>query len=66
MIKFKNWLLLRFLPSWAKESVYNENKKLKEKIIEQQNEIENLKSYISGIEYAFRRTVVVKNEVNSK
>lgn len=63
MKKLKNWLLLRFLPVWAKESVYQENQKLKQKITSQQNEIDRLNAYISGLEYAARRRVIVNNEV---
>ena len=63
MKKFKDWLLLRFLPAWAKETVYKENYRLLEKIAEQKSEIDRLNAYIDGLEYAVRRSVIVKNEV---
>ena len=63
MKKFKDWLLLRFLPAWAKDTVYKENSRLLEKIAEQKSEIDRLNAYIDGLEYAVRRSVIVKNEV---
>ena len=63
MKKLKNWLLLRFLPVWAKESVYRENQILKQKIASQQNEIDRLNAYIAGLEYGARRRVTINNEV---
>lgn len=63
MRKIKDWLLLRFLPAWAKESVYAENRRLRERIEEQQHELDRLEAYAAGLEYAFRRRVVIRNEV---
>ena len=63
MKKLKNWLLLLFLPVWAKESVYRENQMLKQKIASQQNEIDRLNAYIAGLEYGARRRVTINNEV---
>lgn len=63
MRKIRDWLLLRFLPAWAKESVYAENKRLRDRLEEKQHEIDRLNAYASGLEYALRRRVVVKNEV---
>ena len=63
MTKLKNWFLLHFLPVWAKESVYRENQKLKQKIMEQQSEINQLKAYAAGLEYALRRRITIHNGV---
>lgn len=63
MRKIKDWLLLRFLPAWAKESVYAENRRLRERIEEQQHEFDRLEAYAAGLEYALRRRVVIRNEV---
>lgn len=63
MRKIKDWLLLRFLPAWAKESVYAENRRLRERIEEQQHELDRLEAYAAGLEYALRRRVVIRNEV---
>lgn len=64
MKKLRNWLLLQFLPAWAKQSVYRENEQLKMQISEQQQQINQLRAYASGLEYALRRRVVIKNEVS--
>ena len=60
MSKIRDWLILNFLPAWAKESVYKENQKLKEKIklLEQDNKV--LKAYVSGLEYGIRKKVVIQ------
>lgn len=63
MRKFKNWLWLHFLPVWAKESVYKENAKLKQRVLDQQQEINRLNAYISGLEYALRRRITINNGV---
>ena len=63
MIKLKNWLVLRFLPAWAKETLYKQNQSLKETIEKQKREIDRLNAYISGLEYAVRRNVTIRNEV---
>lgn len=63
MRKLKEWIIARFLPVWAKEQVYAENRKLARKIEEQQREIERLTAYAAGLEYALRRGVTIRNEV---
>lgn len=63
MRKIKDWLILRFLPAWAKESVYAENRRLRERIEEQRHELDRMEAYAAGLEYALRRRVVIRNEV---
>lgn len=63
MKKFRDWIILKFLPAWAKESVYKENQVLREKLERQRQEIERLNAYAAGLEFALRRRVVIKNEV---
>lgn len=62
MRKWKTWLLERFLPAWAKDSVYRENKALQAKIAEQKQEIRELSAYIDGLEAGLRsmRRIVVQ------
>ena len=64
MKRIRDWLLLRFLPAWAKESVYKENQRLRDKLEQQQHEIDRLNAYAAGLEYAVRRRMVIKNEVS--
>lgn len=62
MIKrFRKWLIERFLPTWAKESVLKENEQLKAKLDEQALEIERLNAYIDGLENGVRwqRRIVI-------
>lgn len=63
MTKLEEWLMLRFLPAWAKESVYKENQRLRAQIEQQQHEIDRLTAYTCGLEYALRRGVTIRNEV---
>lgn len=65
MRKFKTWLMERFLPAWAKESVFRENAALRDKLAKREQEIRELNAYIDGLETALRsmRRIVVQNEV---
>lgn len=65
MRRFRRWLLERFLPAWAKDSVFQENARLKIKLEQQEQEIEQLNAYIDGLETALRsmRRIVIQNEV---
>lgn len=65
MSKIKQWLLERFMPAWAKDSVYRENAVLRDKLDRQAQEIRELNAYIDGLETALRvmRRIVVQNEV---
>lgn len=63
MKKFKTWLLERFLPAWAKDSVYRENQTLKAELERQKQEIRELNAYIDGLEQGLRsmRRIVIQN-----
>ena len=65
MRRFRQWLLERFLPAWAKDSVYRENKLLRAKLDERGQEIRELESYIDGLETVLRsmRRIVIRNGV---
>lgn len=67
MRKFKTWLVERFLPAWAKDSVYRENQILRAKLDDRDREIRELNAYIDGLETALRsmRRIVIQNEVKS-
>ena len=53
-MKFREWLLERFLPAWCREELLAENERLRGKIIEQAAEIERLEAYIAGVKTALR------------
>lgn len=65
MRKFKIWLLEQFLPAWAKDSVYRENKQLLAQLERQKQELRELHAYIDGLEAGLRalRRVTIRNEV---
>ena len=59
----RRWLIDRFLPVWAKETVLTECKHLRERVAFLEQENAQLRAYASGLEYGARRKVIVKNEV---
>lgn len=65
MREFKTWMVERFLPAWAKDSVYRENQILRGKLDDRDREIRELNAYIDGLETALRsmRRIVIQNEV---
>ena len=67
MRRFRQWLLERFLPAWAKDSVYRENAALREKLDAQAREIRELNAYIDGLETGLRsvRRIIIQNGVKS-
>ena len=50
----KKWLINNYLPMWAKETVFAENKALKKKVEKLEKEVDNLLAYICGIEFALK------------
>ena len=56
MKRFKKWLIDRFLPRYAYETLVVELEKATKKMEELQRTIERQQSYISGLEYALRCT----------
>lgn len=51
----KKWLLERFLPMWAKETVLADNRALQRKNKALQQENRELSAYIRGLELGLRR-----------
>lgn len=51
----KQWFYHRFLPMWAKETVLADNRTLKRKLAQLQQENERLRSYIRGVHAGIRR-----------
>ena len=47
-------MLERFLPAWAKDTVYKENRVLLAQLERQNQEIRELNAYIDGLEAAMR------------
>lgn len=53
-MRLKSWMLERFLPAWAKDTVYKENRVLLAQLERQNQEICELNAYIDGLETAIR------------
>ena len=64
MRKIKNWIINRFLPVWAKESLLQEREALYRKIKSLEQENGRLKAYVKGLEFGIRHKRTVKNEEN--
>ena len=62
--RFKDWLYIRFLPAWAKDGVYQENKKLCDEIERLERELALREAYIEGLERGIRavRRVIIHNQ----
>ena len=65
MKKIRKWLLETFLPAWAKDTVYFENRMLRAKLELKEQEIKELNAYIDGMEQGLHsmRRIVIRNEV---
>ena len=63
MKRLKTWLLERFLPAWAKDAAYTENKRLLAQLERQKQEIRELNAYIDGLEAGLRSRsrIVIQN-----
>ncbi len=54
----KKWLINRFLPMWAKETVFRENRKLKHQNRQLSRQIRELESYIRGMHRVCPRVII--------
>lgn len=50
----KKWLIERFLPMWAKESVLRENRALRRQVRALEQALETQRAYIRGLEKGVR------------
>ena len=68
MKKLKNWFLNRFLPMWAKETVFHDNKVLTEEVLQLRNQLAEKEAYISGMEVGLRsmRKIVIHTGEGNK
>lgn len=65
--KIKNWIIHRFLPVVAREMLVTDNKRLREEVRRCHEEVEQLKSYVAGLETGFkaqRRIIINTGEGN--
>ena len=68
MKKFKKWLIIEFLPAWAKDSVLEENRRLQSEIVRLQATIAERDAYIDGLERGIRsqRRIIINTGGNQK
>lgn len=50
----KKWLVNRYLPMWAKQTVLQENKQLKRENARLEGEVKEMTAYIAGIHNGLR------------
>lgn len=50
----KKWLIDRFLPFWAKETVLEENRQLRRQLRRQEQDMARMEAYIRGLESGIR------------
>lgn len=63
MHRLKQWLISEFLPVYLKESILKENTALRSKVAELEHRLEAQRAYSAGLEYALRRRITIRNEV---
>lgn len=69
MKKIRNWLIDRFLPMWAKETVLAENRDLHRKVLQLKHRSEVLEAYVKGLTVGMRsrqRVVINSKEVTDR
>ena len=67
MKKFKRWLIEKFLPTYCRNELLEENKRLANKIAELQAKNDRLNAYIDGMESALRnQKITIRNEVTDR
>ena len=67
MKKFKRWLIERFLPTYCRNELLEENKRLANRIAELQAKNDRLNAYFDGMESALRyQKITIRNEVTDK
>ncbi len=59
----KKWFLERFLPMWAKQTVFRDNRRLVRELRQLRQENEVLHSYIRGVHKGLRHRQTIKEEV---
>ena len=66
--KIKQWFLNRFLPMWAKETVLEDNRRLKEEVSELQERLKEKDAYIAGMAAGMRsqRRIVINTMEEKK
>ncbi len=68
MNRLKRWLVERYLPAYARETLLEENDRLRKELGEARGELREMQHYAAGLEYAVRHlpAMTVMNNYESK
>lgn len=68
MGRLKRWLINKYLPAWARDALWEENKKLQALVEELEKELEQRDTYIAGMENMARwgKRVTIRMEDGRK
>lgn len=55
MGRLRDWLVNKYLPDWAVQTILEENKQLQRKLEHLKEEYRTLQAYTDGLEYALHR-----------
>ena len=62
----RKWLIERFLPMWAKQTVYLENQRLREENTRLRQSLQVRESYIRGMHAGLRRKTRLQKQGGNK
>ena len=63
MGRLRDWLVGRYLPSWAVQTILEENRRLRSQAEELRREYRTLRAYTDGLEHALRHGTHVEINV---